>query len=97
MPIIAISSLDTPQLRIYSALTETQLRSRLDPANAIFIAESPKVINTALSAGMQPLSLLCEERHITGDAADIIARHPQMPVYTGQRIFPVGGGKMSRV
>ena len=48
MPIIAISSLDTPQLRIYSALTETQLRSRLDPANAIFIAESPKVINTAL-------------------------------------------------
>lgn len=85
MPIIAISSLDTPQLRIYSALTETQLRSRLDPANAIFIAESPKVINTALSAGMQPLSLLCEERHITGDAADIIARHPQMPVYTGPR------------
>lgn len=30
--------------------------------------------------------MLCEERHITGDAASIIARcHAEMPVYTGSR------------
>lgn len=50
------------------------------------VVESPKVINTALDAGLEPLSLLCEEKHICGDAAAIIARCPAgMPVYTGAR------------
>ncbi|KAA0080849.1 TrmH family RNA methyltransferase, partial [Bacteroides thetaiotaomicron] len=48
-------------------------------------AESPKVINVALSAGYTPLSLLCEEKHISGDASDIISRYPDIPVYTGSR------------
>ncbi|MDE6854779.1 MAG: RNA methyltransferase, partial [Muribaculaceae bacterium] len=61
------------------------LRNRLDPGRGIFIAESPKVIRVALDAGLTPVALLCEERHITGDAADIIARCPDMPVYTGSR------------
>lgn len=51
----------------------------------MFIAESPKVIRVALDAGYEPVSLLCEKRHITGDAADIIARCGDIPVYTGER------------
>lgn len=75
-----------PGVEVFGQLTEAQLRNTLDPAKGLFIAESPKVIRVALDAGYEPLSLLCEERHITGDAADIIARCPQqMPVYTGSR------------
>ena len=52
----------------------------------LFIAESPKVIRVALDADYQPVSLLCEEKHIKGDAADIISRLPdEVPVYTGER------------
>lgn len=51
----------------------------------MFIAESPKAIRVALSAGHKPLSLLCEKKHIEGDAADIIAEYPDMPVYTAER------------
>lgn len=85
MPVIRIDSLDHPGARPYGALTEAQLRNRLEPENGIFIAESPKVIRVALAAGYEPLSLLCEERHICGDAADIIASLPEMPVYTADR------------
>lgn len=86
MPIIEISSLTNPGIDVYSSLTERQLQKRLDPVNSIFIAESPKVINVALDAGYHPLSLLCERRHIKGDAADIIRRcGASMPVYTGTR------------
>lgn len=81
-----ITSLDNPELRPYAALTEAQLRSRLSPDKALIIVESPKVIHTALDAGYTPVSLLCERRHITADAADIISRCPaDMPVYTGPR------------
>ncbi|MCM1355106.1 MAG: RNA methyltransferase [Staphylococcus sp.] len=85
MPIIRIESLDHPGVKAYSSLTEAQLRNRLDPQNGMFIAESPKVINVAIGSGYEPLSLLCEERHIAGDAAGIIARFPDMPVYTASR------------
>lgn len=80
-----ISRLDDPRVAPYAGLTEAQLRSRLRPEEALFIAESPKVIRVALDAGYTPLSMLCEERHIAGDAADIIARRPGMPVYTAPR------------
>lgn len=84
--IIEITSLSAPGADLFGSLTEAQLRSRLDPENAVFIAESPKVIRVALQAGYKPVALLCERRHIEGDAADIIADCPaDMPVYTGSR------------
>lgn len=85
MPVIHIDSLQTPGVELFSTLTEAQLRNRLDPEKGIFIAESPKVIRVAISAGYQPLALLCEERHIKGDAADIVATCGDIPVYTGPR------------
>ena len=72
MPIIEISSLSHPGVEIFSTLTEAQLRNRIEPTKGIFIAESPKVISVAIDAGYKPLALLCEQKHITGDAATII-------------------------
>ena len=83
--IYEITTLSDPRLAIFASLTESQLRNRLDPSRGIFIAESPKVIRVALEAGYQPQALLCERKHITGDAADIIARCGDIPVYTGER------------
>ena len=86
MNTIEITSLEAPELEVYSALTEAQLRNRLEPEKGVFIAESPKVIKVALDAGLEPVSLLCEHRHIEGDARSIIERCPaSMPVFTGSR------------
>jgi len=85
MPVIHIESLSHPGVEIFGTLTEAQLRNRLEPQKGIFIAESPKVIHVALNAGYEPVALLCEERHITGDAASIIERCGDIPVYTGPR------------
>ena len=85
MPVIEITSLEYPGVEVFSTLTEAQLRNRIDPQRGIFIAESPKVIRVALEAGYEPVSLLCERKHLTGDAADIVQRMAQFPVYTGDR------------
>ncbi len=86
MPIIRIDRLDFPGVEVFARLTEAELRSRKDPSKAVFIAESPKVIKVALDAGYEPVALLCEERHIAGDAREIISRIPaEVPVYTGDR------------
>ena len=83
--IIEVKSLQEPGVEVYGTLTEAQLRNRLNAEMGIFIAESPKVIRVALQAGYEPLSLLCENKHIDVDAADIIKRCGDIPVYTGSR------------
>jgi tRNA G18 (ribose-2'-O)-methylase SpoU len=86
MKIIEIKSLEEPGIQMFGSLTEAQLRSKAEPERAVFIVESPKVIRVALDAGMQPVALLCERRHIEGDARDIVERLPDdVPVYTGDR------------
>lgn len=85
MNIHHITDLTLPEVQVYSHLTEAQLRNRLEPDKGIFICESPKVIRVALDAGCQPISILTEEKHIEGQAADIIDRCGDIPVYTGSR------------
>lgn len=84
-PILPITDLSDPRLDVFARLTEAQLRNRLEPAKGVFIAESPKVIDLALDAGYQPLSLLMEEKQMEGPARGLLARCPQVPVYTADR------------
>ena len=83
--IIEITDFHAPELDPYARLTQNQLRNRLEPEKGIFIAESPKVIDPALDAGYEPVSLLMERRQITGPAAGILSRCGDAPVYTADR------------
>ena len=87
--VVPITDIHDERVSVYSMLTEAQLRNRKKPEDGVFIAESPKVIRVALQAGYKPVSMLCEQRHIEGDAADIISQCQQrgmsLPVYTGTR------------
>lgn len=82
MHLIEISDFHAPELDMFARLTEAQLLNRFDPANAMFIAESPKVIMRALDAGCQPVSLLVERNHINEEAAQAISLCGDVPVYT---------------
>lgn len=82
--IIEITDFTAPELDVYARLTEAQLLNREEPAKGMFIAESPKVIERALDAGCQPVSLLMERKHIDTQAKDVIARCGDVPVYTAE-------------
>lgn len=82
--IINITDLDIAELHIYSKLSEVQLMRLYEPKPGLFIAESPKVIMRALDAGCIPVSFLVENTHITGEAAPVLARCPDTPVYTAE-------------
>lgn len=102
MPVIEITSLSHPGVEVFSTLTEAQLRNRMEPDKGIFIAESPKVINVALhqweewggkaGADYEPIALLCEQKHISGDAADIIRRIREKEELTGEEHFKIYTG-----
>lgn len=83
--IIEITDINSNALSPYFKLTEAQLRSKRNPADGIFIAESYKVIGHALDAGCEPLSFLMERRQIEGVSGTILERCPDIPVYTADR------------
>ena len=82
MRIINITDLSAPELDIYARMSENQLAHIYEPASGLFIAESPKVIERALDAGYEPVSILLEDRHVEGQCADIIKRCGDIPIYT---------------
>ena len=82
MSVIQIADLNDPQLDIYARLSEGQLLHYYEPDLGIFIAESPKVIQTAFEQGYEPISFLVEDRHIKTQAKDIILQYQDIPVYT---------------
>ena len=82
--IIEITDFSAPELDVYARLTEAQLLNRHRLKDGLFIAESPKVIDRALNAGYEPVSFLVERKHIQGEAAEVIARCGDIPVYTAE-------------
>jgi tRNA G18 (ribose-2'-O)-methylase SpoU len=77
-----ITDFSDPRLDVYARLTEAQLLNRFEPKKGMFIAESPKVIQRALDAGCQPVSLLVERGHVNEEAAAAIERCGDVPVFT---------------
>lgn len=82
--IIKISDFNAPELDIYARMSEGQLLNRHEPEKGMFIAESPKVVARALDAGYVPVSILVEDRHVEGEAGEIIERCGQIPVFTAE-------------
>lgn len=79
-----IMDFEDPELDVYARLTEAQLLNRFEPKKGMFIAESPKVIQRALDAGCQPVSLLVERSHCNAEAQEAILRCGDVPVYTAE-------------
>ena len=96
--IIEITDFHAPELDPFARLTEAQLMNRFDPANAMFIAESPKVICRALDAGCVPVSILAERKLIAGEGLEAIERCGDVPVYTAPMdiLTQITGYKLTR-
>ena len=82
MNLIEITDFTAPELDMYARLTEAQLLNRFEPKKGMFIAESPKVIQRALDAGCEPVSILVERSRIVGESLEVIERCGEIPVYT---------------
>lgn len=96
--IIEITDFNAPELDIYARLSEVQLLHFYEPENGIFIAESPKVIERALNAGYEPISLLLERKHIVGEAQKIVSRCENIPIFTADEniLTSLTGFKLTR-
>lgn len=95
--IIQLTDFSAPELDVYARLNEAQLLHYYEPDEGVFIAESPKVIERALNAGYEPISMLMEQRHINGEARGIIARC-DVPVYTADEeiLMKITGFRLTR-
>ena len=86
--IVHIEHLEGPDLEIYSKLSEPELYHYREPDKGLFIAESPNVIDRALDAGYQPVSMLVSTEELTKGAARILERigillpNETIPVFT---------------
>ena len=83
---LTLDTLDDVALNDYTGLTDVALRSKREPAEGLYIAESLKVLGRALSAGHHPRSIITTQQWVTqlaeleGDYQGLLAN---TPVYVG--------------
>lgn len=82
--LIEITDDHDERLDVYARLNETQLRHYYEPDGGLFIAESPKVTERALAAGIRPVSALVEKKQAAGEAAQVLERLGEIPVFAGE-------------
>lgn len=80
---IEINDLNIPELNVYR-MSEAQLRHYPNVNEGMLIAESPKVILSALDAGCIPVSLLVEKKHLETQAKAVIERCTDLPIYCAE-------------
>ncbi|MGI6216959.1 MAG: TrmH family RNA methyltransferase [Coriobacteriales bacterium] len=64
MGVLELQSLDDSRLDVFERLTDLQLRSKVEPSRAIFIAETIEVIYRSLDAGNFPISMLTDKKFL---------------------------------
>ena len=80
--IIEITDFSAPELDVYVRLTGRELRRSVESERGVFIAESPTVVDVALSSGCEPVSLLTDKRLLKSDAVRaIIEKLGDIPIY----------------
>lgn len=78
-----IERLDLPGLEDFTSLTDVALRRKLEPAEGLYLAESPKVIERALQAGHEPRAVLLLEQWLP-KMEPLLQGFPELPVYVGE-------------
>jgi len=98
MKIFPVSDLNIPELALYNERAETGLYRYYEPEPGLFIAETPMVIERALDAGYEPVSMLGEEK-LLRSREDLLERLPEdVPVYsgTGEVLSEIAGYRLAR-
>ena len=83
--LIEIDDYKAPELDVFTRLDEPQLRHYYEPDGGLFLAESLRVIELALDAGYRPAAMLLEDKTAKSQAADVLARVGDIPVYTASK------------
>lgn len=101
MPIIRLDDVHDARLAPYSGMTDTQLRTHPDAAHGLFIAESRKVTERALAAGVRMTSLFLEECWLDQTMPlinRVLADNPELPVLvaTREQFHTVTGYEVTR-
>jgi tRNA G18 (ribose-2'-O)-methylase SpoU len=83
-----VTDAEDPRLADYARLTDMELRTSLEPAQGLFIAEGAKVIGRAVAAGYPVRSVLLAERRLASLETLLPALLPQL-AETGAPVYVV--------
>lgn len=81
MTILRLTHISDERLEVYTSLTNHQLRNSLDPRRGVLIAESEIVVRVAIGHGVEPISMLLDERKVPSMSDVVDGLPPHVPVF----------------
>ncbi len=79
---IPMDDVDDRRLEEFASLRDSQLRTRLETGQGLFVAEGEKIIRRAAAAGCRPSAFLLTERW-RASLVDVLDAFEEVPCYVG--------------
>lgn len=94
---VRLETLDDPRLDAFARLTDHQLRAGVEAGRGLLVAESPLVVEVALEEGVEPVSFLVDERHLSTCSA-LLERAGDVPAFVlpGEQMERLCGYRVTR-
>ena len=98
MNIIEVRDINDSRLDLYTRYKENQLFHIYEPDLGVFIAETPQVIERALEAGYEAISVLTEEKYLSGFGVKALEKCGDVPIYVApvEQISTMVGYNLTR-
>ncbi|MBE5897821.1 MAG: RNA methyltransferase [Lachnospiraceae bacterium] len=98
MNIIEVRDLNDSRLDLYTRYKENQLFHIYEPDLGVFIAETPQVIERALEAGYEAISVLTEDKYLSGFGGEVLEKCGDVPIYVApvEQISTMVGYNLTR-
>ena len=95
---IRVSDLGDERLRVFSRLTNKQLRGSLVEEDGVLVAESRMVVEVALDEGVEPLAFLVDERDLESSGEVLARAGDDVPAYVlpHEQIEQLTGFRLTR-
>lgn len=80
VPIVRVSSLSRPKIRVFYALARTRLHGHVRPSGNVFVMRDPGIVAETLSTNCRPLTVLYRRGRVAKSTSSVVRHYDGIPI-----------------
>lgn len=80
VPIVRVSSLSRPKIRMFDALARARLHGQARPSGKVFVMRDPGIVGETLSANCRPLTVLYRRGRVINSTTRVVRHYSGIPI-----------------
>lgn len=80
VPVVGVSSLSRPKMRVFDALARTRLHGHVSSSQKVFVTRDPGIVRITLSTNCRPLTVLYRRGRVVNSTTIVVRHYNSVPI-----------------